>query len=118
MACGTIVGDGLPVGAGVAAIVAAETSGGIVVSKIIRVHAPGHTHVRENISQIDRRDFISGLLHEQAPRLIDLRIIGSIEIVKFVNDSLLAHIARRIINLQNLDRFFLDVGQRRADVVE
>ncbi len=80
----TIIGDGLAIGAGVAAVVATKAARRIIVPKIIRMNAPGHTHVWENVAKVDGRHLIAGLLHQRAPRLIDLRIIRPIEIVEFV----------------------------------
>ena len=53
MARRTVIGDGLPIGTGVAAVMAAEAARRIIVPKIVRVGAPGHTHIRENIPQVD-----------------------------------------------------------------
>ena len=93
MAGGTIVGDGLAIGTGMAAVMAAEAARRIVVPEIIRVNAPGHTHVRENVAQIDIRHFLARLLHQRAPRLIDLRVVRPIKIVDFVPNALLRYIA-------------------------
>ena len=67
-----------------AAVVAAEAARRIIVPKIIRMNAPGHTHVWKDVSQVDGRHFIARLLHQRAPRLIDLRVIRPIEIVEFL----------------------------------
>src|SRR5208282_4037299 len=75
-----IVGDGLAVGTGMTAVMAAEAAWRIVVPKIIRVDAPGHTHGGKDVAQIDVCHFLASLLHHGAPRLIDLRVIGAIEI--------------------------------------
>ena len=53
VAGGAIVGNGLSVRAGVRTIVAAEASGKVVVSEIVRVHAPVYFHLRENIAQVN-----------------------------------------------------------------
>jgi len=53
MARRTVIGDGLPIGTGVAAVMAAEAARRIIVPKIVRMGAPGHAHVRENIPQVD-----------------------------------------------------------------
>src|SRR5450759_1419302 len=47
-----IVGDGLAIGAGVAAVMAAEAARRIVVPKIIRVRSPGDAHVREDVAKV------------------------------------------------------------------
>jgi hypothetical protein len=87
VARGTIVGDGLAVLAGVTAVVATEAARRIVVPEIIRVRAPGQTHVGENVAQVDIRHFLARLLDQSAPRLIDLRVICAIEIVEFFLDA-------------------------------
>jgi len=116
MARGTVVGDGLAIGAGVAAIVAAEAAGRIIVPNVIRVSAPGYTHVGEDVAQVDPCHLRARLLHCCAPRLIDGRVIGLIELVDFGNDALLGHVAGRIIHLENLDGLLPDVGEIGADL--
>ena len=118
MARGTIVGDGLTVGAGMAAIVAAETPRRIVVPEIVGVNAPGHAHVGEDVAKVDVRHFISRFLHQRATRLVDLWIIRPVELVEFFEDALLGHIARGIIHLEEFDRLFLDVRKFGADTSE
>ena len=54
MARRTVIGDGLPIGTGMAAVVAAEAARRIIVPKIVRMGAPGHPHVRKDIPQVDR----------------------------------------------------------------
>ena len=49
MTSGAVIGNGLTVGAGVAAIMAAEAARRIVVAEIVRVRTPGHAHVWEDI---------------------------------------------------------------------
>lgn len=53
MARRTVIGDRLPIGTGVAAVMAAEAARRIIVPKIVRMGAPAHAHVRENIAQVD-----------------------------------------------------------------
>src|SRR5579864_4803856 len=118
MARGTIIGDGLPIRAGMTAVMATEAARRIVVPKIIRVYAPGDAHVREDVAKVNRRHLLAGLLHYGAPRLIDLREIRPVEIVQVADNSLLGHIARRIVHLEKLNRFFPDEGKLRADATE
>src|SRR5947207_13740834 len=113
MARRTVVSDGLAIGAGVTTIVAAETARRIGVPKIIRMYAPGHTHLWKNVAKVDCRHLIPRLLHQRAARLIDLRIIGAIESVEFLRNTLLGHIACGVIHLENLNRFLLDEGKFR-----
>src|SRR5271157_4612457 len=114
----TIIGDGLAIFAGVTAVMATEATWGIVVSKIIGVRAPGQTHVGENVAQVDIRYLLASLLDQGAPRLIDLGVIGPIEIVELFLDALLRHVAGAVIYLENLDCLFLDVRQLWADATE
>src|ERR1019366_3984587 len=113
-----IIGDGPAIGAGMTAVMAAEAARRIIVPNVIRVSAPGQTHVREDVAQVDLRHLVTRLLHHRAPRLIDLRVIRPIEIDDFASDVLLCHIAGRIIHLENLDRLFPDEGKLRADLPE
>jgi hypothetical protein len=53
MARRTVIGDGLPIGTGVAAVMAAEAARLIIVPEIVRMGAPGHAHVRKNIPQVN-----------------------------------------------------------------
>ena len=79
MASGTVIGDGLAIGARVTAIMAAEAARRIDVAKVIRLCAPGHTHVGEDVAQVDIRHFLAGLLHRCALRSTDFRVIGPIK---------------------------------------
>src|SRR5690349_14055486 len=74
VAGGAIVGNGLSVGAGVRAVVAAEASGKIVVPQVVGVHAPVHFHFRENIAQINLGDVVGCLLHQGALSVENFRI--------------------------------------------
>src|ERR1700720_4476932 len=116
MARGTVIRYRLAIGAGVTAIVAAEAAWRIVVSEIIRMNAPGHTHVWKNVAKVDCRPLIARFLHQRPPRLINLRIIRTIEIVEFLRNTLLGYIARGIIHLENFDCFLLDERKFWADV--
>jgi hypothetical protein len=53
MAGGTVIGDGLAVGTGMTAIMAAEAAERIIVTEIVRVSTPGHPHVREDVAQVE-----------------------------------------------------------------
>ena len=86
MARRAIVRDGLPIRTGMTAVMAAEAARRIVVPKIIRVRAPGHTHVWKDVAQVDRCHLLARLLHQRAPRLIDIGVIRPVEIVEFAND--------------------------------
>jgi hypothetical protein len=50
MASGTVIGDGLAIGTRVRAIMASEAARRIDVPEVIRVCAPGHSHVWENVA--------------------------------------------------------------------
>ena len=115
MTSGAVIGNGLAVGAGVAAIVAAEAAGGIVVAKVIRVRTPPHTHVWKDIAQVDTGHFLARLPHCGGPRSIDFRIISLIKLGYLARDALLRYFASGVIHLEHLNRFFPDVGQVRAD---
>ena len=91
MARGTVIGDGLAIGTGMAAIMASEAAQRIIVTKIVRVSTPGDPHVRENIAQVDIGHLLARLLHYRAPRLIDLSVIGLIKLVDFASDALLGY---------------------------
>ena len=93
------------------AVMAAEAARRIIVPKIVRMNAPGHTHVWKDVAKVDRGYLIARLLHQGAPRLIDLRVIRAIEIVEFGGDVLPRNVPGRVINLENLDRLFPDKGQ-------
>lgn len=54
-----IIGDRLPVRAGVRAIVTSETAREVVVAKIARMDAPSHLHLRENVAQVYCRNGIT-----------------------------------------------------------
>ena len=86
MTCRTVIRNCLAIGTGVTAIVASEAAGRIVVPKIVRMNTPSHTHLGRNIAQVDRCHFIASLLHQRAPRLIDLRIVSAIKIVELLPD--------------------------------
>ena len=75
MTGGAVIRNGLAIGAGVVAIMAAEAAGRIVVAKVVWMCAPGHAHVWKDISQVDIRHFLASLLHGREPRSIDFRII-------------------------------------------
>ena len=115
MARRTVIGDGLPIGTGVAAVMTTEAARRIIVPKIVRMGAPGHAHVRENIPQVDLRNLLTRLLHQRPSRLIDLRVIRPIKIVDSLCNALLCHFASGIIHLQNFDRLFPDVGKIRTN---
>src|SRR5271156_6446048 len=115
MTRGTIVGDGLPIRTGVAAVVTAEAARRIVVPKIIGMASPGQTHVRKDVAEVDRRYFLARLLHQRASRLIEGRIIRPIEVVDFVPNTLLRDLAGGIVHLQNLDRLLPDERKIRTD---
>jgi hypothetical protein len=55
MARGAVIGNGLAIGTGMTAVMAAEAARRIRVAKVIRVRAPGDTHVGEDIAEIDCR---------------------------------------------------------------
>ena len=110
VARGTVICDGLAVGTRMAAIVAAEAAWKIVVSKIVWVNAPGHTHVWEDVAKVNPRHLFGGLLHHGTPCLVDLRIIRSIEIVELTHNALLCHISGRVIHFEQLNCLLLDVG--------
>src|SRR5262249_20975518 len=77
----TIIGDGLALRADMVAIMAAETAGRIVVTKMVWMHAPGHVHFRENIAKVDLPDAVCGLLNERAARVVNGRIFRMIKTV-------------------------------------
>src|ERR1700722_7508803 len=118
MASIAVVGDSLPIRAGVTAVVAAEATRRIVVAEVVGMNAPKTMHVRENVAEIDCGSLIACLLHQSPPRLVDLRVIRAIKIVEFRGDVLPRYIARRIVYFQNLDRFLSDIGKLRTDVPE
>jgi len=116
MACGTIIGDSLAVGAGMTSIVAAEAAGRVIVAKIIGMNSPGDMHVGKDVAQVNCRNFIARLLHQSTPRLIDLWVIGAIEIVEVGGYVLPCHIAGGIIHFEKLDRLFLNERKLGTDV--
>ena len=87
MACGAIIGNGLAIGTGMAAIVAAEAAQRIHVAEVIWVRPPGHAHLREDIAEVDCRHLRARVLHQRALRPINLRVIRSIEIGERVADD-------------------------------
>ena len=89
MTGGAVIGNGLAIGAGMVAIMAAEAAGRIVVAKVVWVRAPGYTHVWKDISQVDIRHFLASLLHGREPRSIDFRIIVLIKTGDLARDVLL-----------------------------
>src|ERR1022692_5210596 len=111
MARRAVIGDGLAIGAGMTAVMTAETARGVIVPKIIRVNTPGHAHLGKDVAKVDRCHLAARLLHERAPRLVDLRVIRAIETVEFGGDALPRHVAGGIINLENLDRLLPDERQ-------
>ena len=115
MACGAIIGNGLAIGTGMATIVAAETARRVTVPKIVRVCAPGHTHVWKDVSPVDIRHFLGSLLHRGPPRSIDFRIVALIKLDDLAGDALLGHFASGVIHLKYLDRLFPDVRKIGAD---
>jgi len=94
MARRTIVGDGLAVGAGMAAIMAAEATRRIVVPKIVGMSAPSQAHIGEDVAKIDRCDLIAGLLDQSAPRFVNLRIVRAVKIIQFFDDASFGDIPR------------------------
>src|SRR5579863_7459428 len=118
MTRGTIVGDGLPVSTGVAAVVAAKATRRIVVPKIIGMASPSQTHVGKDVPEVDGRYFLARLLHQRASGLIEGRVIRPIEIVDFVPDTLLRDVAGGVVHLQNLDRLLPDVRKIWTDTSE
>src|ERR1700686_279418 len=106
MARGTVIGDGLAIRAGMAAVMASEAPQRSCVPEIVRVRAPGDTHVGEDIAEIDRRHLLARLLHRRALRPINLRVIRSIEICECVSNALMRYIAGRIIHLEKFDSLF------------
>ena len=62
MASGTIVGNRLTVRADVRPVVAAEAARRISVTKIVRMHAPAHVHVRKNVAEINLGHVVGRLL--------------------------------------------------------
>src|SRR3984885_13415468 len=116
MASGTVIGDGLAIGARMTAIMAAEAARRIDVPKIIRVCAPGHTHVWKDVSQVDIRHFLGSLLHRGPPGSRDFRIVALIKFGDLADDAPLAHFASGVIHLKYLNRFLPDVRKIRADV--
>ena len=109
-----VIGDGLAIGAGVVAVMAAEAARRVVMPKIVRVRAPGHVHVREDVAQVDIRHFLACLLHVTAPRSIDFRVIRLIKPGYFTSDALPGHFASGVIHLEDFDRLLLDVGKIRG----
>src|ERR1700689_3901501 len=109
MASGTVVRNGLAIGARMTAIMAAEAARRIDVPKVTRVCPPRHTHVGEDVAQVDIRHFLAGLLHCGAPRSTDFRVIGPIKAGYLASDGLLSYFASGVIPLKRLDRFFPDV---------
>src|SRR5580658_2219099 len=105
MACGAIIGNGLAIGTAMATIVAAETAQRVIVPKIVRVCAPGHTHVWKDVSQVDIRHFLGSLLHRAPPRSSDFRIVALIKLGDLADDAPLAHFASGVIHLKYLNRF-------------
>jgi hypothetical protein len=81
MARGAVIRNGLAIGTGMTAVMAAEAARRIHVAKVIRARAPGDTHVGEDIAEIDRRHLLARLLHRRALRPIDFRVIGLIKLV-------------------------------------
>src|ERR1700690_50553 len=65
VACVAVVGDSLATGAGVTAVMAAETVRRIIVAEIVRVRAAVHAHVSENVAQVDICHFLAMLLHQR-----------------------------------------------------
>src|ERR1035438_9598878 len=93
MARGTVIANGLAVGTGMTAVMAAEAARRIHVAKVIRVRTPADTHVGEDIAEIDRRHLFARLLHRCVLRPINLRVIRSIEICECVSNALMRCIA-------------------------
>ena len=83
--------------------------------KIVRVCAPGHTHVWKDVSPVDIRHFLGSLLHRGPPRSIDFRIVALIKLDDLAGDALLGHFASGVIHLKYLDRLFPDVRKIGAD---
>jgi len=48
-----VIRDRLAIGAGVVAIMAAESAARVVVPKIVGMRAPGHAHVGKDVAQVD-----------------------------------------------------------------
>jgi hypothetical protein len=80
MARGTIIGNSLAIGTGMAAVMASEAAQRSSMPKVVRMSTPGDTHLGKDIAEIDRRNFFARLLDRRALRPIDLRIIRSIEV--------------------------------------
>jgi len=115
VARGAVIRDGLAVGTGMTAVMAAEAARRVHVAKVIRVSTPGDTHVGEDIAEIDRRHLLARLLHRRALRPIDFRVIGLIKLVDLGSDALLGDVPSAVIYLKNLDCFLLDIGKVCAD---
>src|SRR5580704_7320863 len=105
MARGTVIGNGLAVGTGVTAVMAAEASRRIHVAKVIRVRTPGDTHVGEDVAEIDRYHRFSRLLNQRVLRPINLWVIRSIKLVDLASDALLGDVASAVVYLEDLDCF-------------
>jgi len=110
-----VIGNGLAVGAGMVAIMAAEAAGRVVVPKIVWVRAPGHVHVGKDVAQVNIRDLLRSLLHIAAPCAIDLRVVGLIKSGDLARDRLLGYRTGGVIHLEHLNGFFSDVGKIGAD---
>src|SRR6266849_9624215 len=67
VAGGTVVRNGLAIGADVATVMTPETAGKIVMPEVVRVYTPGHLHRRENVSQVDASHALRGLFDESTP---------------------------------------------------
>jgi hypothetical protein len=96
-------------------VVAAETSREIVVAKIIGMGAPGHLHLRENVTQVNVGNGFSRLLDELALSVVNIRICIAVEGDNALDDARSGRFAVRIIRLEEFDGFLPDIRQLCAN---
>lgn len=82
---------------------------------VVRMDAPGHLRLREDVSQIDGRHSLRGSFDKRAPPVIHRRIVRAVKRVYSLHDALPCGVPVGIIGLQQLQRFFPDEGQFPAD---
>jgi hypothetical protein len=74
-----VLGDDLPVFGRVLVVVAAEATGGGLVTDVVGVRAPVDAHGRENIGAVDLHERVPRLAHERALARGDFGILLSVE---------------------------------------